>query len=87
MFYGYCHESGRMRMMDLSGLRRQHADSLFESGVSNVVDVPTRWTCHSDRPLVQVIIVVEDTKAAVKEEHDCHCSCCIRCADAIEYAL
>ena len=87
MFYGYCHESGRMRMMDLSDYveNTQAAYSNMASRVSSMyqpyMDMlqqspggPGRYSGRGHESCCH------------KEEHDCHCSCCIRCADAVEYA-
>jgi len=86
MFYGYCHESGRMRMMDLSDFvdNTQTAYSNLASRMTSMfqpMDMPQRSPAgpghHRGRG---------HESCCHKEEHDCHCSCCIRCADAVEYA-
>lgn len=92
MFYGYCHESGRMRMMDFSDYvgNTQTAYSNLASGMSSMYQPymqtlpqagarqgqqqgPARHHGHGHQ-------------SCCHDEHDCHCSCCIRCADAVEYA-
>jgi hypothetical protein len=87
MFYGYCHETGRMRMMDypdyVSNLQTGYQNMYQSMGnpAQSYMDAVQRWSrggdhkdcgcgCHSGHH---------------HDPHDCHCSCCIKCADAVEY--
>ncbi|MEN3335731.1 MAG: hypothetical protein V7641_5096 [Blastocatellia bacterium] len=93
MFYGYCHETGRLRMMDLPDYvdNTQTAYSNMVSGMSsmyqpymdmlqgNVPQGPAASHKHHGHH--------DDCGCQSHEHgHDCHCSCCIRCADVVEYA-
>jgi hypothetical protein len=95
MFYGYCHETGRMRMMDLPDFvgNTQTAYSNMVSGMSSMYqpymgmlqDSPqqSRGTGHKHH--------AHNGDCGCHSHchqhgHDCHCSCCIRCADVVEYA-
>ncbi len=87
MFYGYCHESGRMRMMDLPDFvdntqtaysnLASRMSSMFQPFTGTLQQSPAGPGHHHGRG---------HESCCHKEEHDCHCSCCIRCADAVEYA-
>ncbi len=113
MFYGYCHESGRMRMMDLPDFfdNTQTAYSNMVSGMSSVYD--PYMGMLQDRAAYDPYMGMLQGRAAYdpymgmlqdrgarhryhddcgcrsrchEDKHDCHCSCCIRCADVVEYA-
>lgn len=102
-FYGYCHDSGRMRMMSLPDYVNN-----VQTGYSNLYNNPmsalqammglmqsggspaTSWSpgtrgggewrkkgdcrCH------------EHGERGCDCNEDCGCSCCIRCADTVEFA-
>jgi len=82
IFYGYCSETGRMRMMDLpdyaENIRKTYSDmyqnvakttqSWFESA--------QRWTPSGQR---------YRHDPCCEPQKDCHCTCCIRDADTVEY--
>ena len=87
-FYGYCHETGRMRMMDYPDYAKN-----VQTGYSNMLSgVPSAYQPYLD--MLQSGFVAgsrpHDRTCRCcgrrhEHEHDCHCSCCIRCADAVEY--
>lgn len=92
MFYGYCHESGRMRMMDLSDYvdNTQTAYSNLASRMSSMYQ-PYMQTLQQagagpGQQQGQGRHHGHHHESCCHDEHDCHCSCCIRCADAVEYA-
>jgi hypothetical protein len=90
VFYGYCHDSRRMRMMDYTDYM-----SNMQRGYSNLYQSPTT-------ALQQMVDMVQSATAATPapstsqhhkhhgcnchQEEDCSCNCCIRCADTVEYA-
>jgi hypothetical protein len=75
VFYGYCHDSRRMRMMDyddfMSNLNTGY-NSLYQppAGLDAVIGAarPRQHGCHCH------------------EQEYCSCNCCIQCADVVEYA-
>jgi len=110
VFYGYCSDTRRMRMMDypdyVRNMRRAYSDlyaamyrgaqgsmnSWMES-LSAVMPRWHRWWKHDDcgcgqwpwhgyagHPWHHDCGCHGDHHG-----HDCHCSCCISCADAVEY--
>lgn len=102
IFYGYCHESGRMRMMDLSDYVGN-----TQTGYSNLASRMSSMFQPLMDTLQQTVAGPGQQRgpghqhghehgaghhhgrgheSCCHEEHDCHCSCCIRCADAVEYA-
>src|SRR5438552_2364872 len=94
VFYGYCHETKRMRMMDFTDYMRN-----VQTGYSNLYSNPA----SSMQPIVDALSGMMrgpgSSTASMHQKHhkhgcgcgcheqDCGCSCCIRCADVIEYAL
>jgi len=88
VFYGYCHDSRRMRMMNYPDYM-----SNMQKGYSNLYQNPTS-------ALQQMVDMVQTATTATPatqhsrnppgsnchEDDDCGCSCCIRCADTVEYA-
>jgi hypothetical protein len=87
VFYGYCHESNRMRMMDFPDYvgNTQTAYSNLASGMSSIykpyMDTLPQSTAGSAYQPSR-----GHESCCHEDEQDCHCSCCIRCADAVEYA-
>jgi hypothetical protein len=92
VFPGYCHESGRMRMMDYTDYV-----SNMRTGLSNMYQGPATMM----QPMMDAlnnIVPAFDSQSRFKHddccchEHHCHhepdcsCQCCIRCADLVEYA-
>jgi hypothetical protein len=93
VFYGYCHETNRMRMMDYTDYLNN-----MQTGYSNLYSNPTssiqavmdalsgmmRSAITSNTPMHRT----HKTHGCGCgcDEQDCVCSCCIRCADVIEYA-
>ena len=100
IFYGYCHDSRQMRMMD-------YADFLsnVQAGYANLYTNPA----SAMQPMMNALSAVMQRSAPPQQEHrghhhhhhhhhedecgcgchevdDCGCSCCIRCADLVEYA-
>lgn len=88
VFYGYCHDSRRMRMMDYNDYV-----SNMQKGYTNLYQNPTTV-------LQQMVDMASAAPTATpapqhkskhhgcgcREEDDCGCACCIRCADTVEYA-
>jgi hypothetical protein len=93
LFYGYCSESGTMRMMDypeyVSNMQTAYSNmyknmtSTMQSYMENLRGWAGRQYGH--KPGCDCC---DDNhgKGHGCHEHDCHCSCCIKCADAVEYA-
>src|SRR5215467_11117576 len=94
IFYGYCHQTNRMRMMDYTDYM-----SNVQTGYSNLVNNPS----SSIQAMMDALANMMRNPAVPPtasphhkhhrhgcrcgcEEQDCACSCCIRCADVIEYA-
>jgi hypothetical protein len=95
IFYGYCHDTRRMRMMD-------YADfiSNVRTGYTNFYTNPA----SAMQPIVNALSALMPGGAATQpgpygyhhhkhghkccccDEDDCSCHCCIRCADLVEYA-
>src|SRR5262245_10429236 len=93
VFFGFCHESGRMRMMDLPDFvdNTQTAFSNMTSRMSSMFQPftqalqqqqPVAGPGHQHGPGHHRGRGHES--CCHHDEHDCHCSCCIRCADAVE---
>ena len=89
VFYGYCHETNRMRMMDYTDYLNN-----LQTGYSNLYGNPAA----SMQPFVNALSGMMGSPGSYSaphhkhgcdcgcHEHDCGCSCCIRCADVVEYA-
>ena len=87
ILYGYCHETNRMRMMDYTDYMKN-----MQTGYSNLYSNPA----SSMRPMMDALSSMMrgmDSPSARSRhkgdcdcEQDCTCSCCIRCADVVEYA-
>jgi hypothetical protein len=94
VFYGYCHDTNRMRMMDYTDYMGN-----MQTGYSNLVNNPS----SSMQAMMDALSNMMRNAAASPtapphhkhhqhgcgcgcDEQDCACSCCIRCADVIEYA-
>ena len=98
-FYGYCHDSGRMRMMDYPDYvnNMQTTYSNLASGTASMVqpyiDMMQGRTPSSAYQSGQAREYERHHHGGCgcgcghdcHECHDCHCSCCVRCADALEY--
>jgi hypothetical protein len=106
VFYGYCCDSRRMRMMDYSdyvrNMRRAYSDMYgamyrHAQGSMNswMAAMPGwhEWWKHRDCGCGQPSHGYGGYPWSHQEcgchgdhhDHDCHCSCCIRGADAVEY--
>jgi hypothetical protein len=96
--YGYCHDSGRMRMMNVPDYMRN-----VQTGYSNLTQAPAAM-------MQQMMGSYSNMGSQGYESHerhhhgrggchehkkrdcgchereDCGCECCIRCADTVEYA-
>jgi hypothetical protein len=115
MFYGYCHDSRRMRMMDYPDYVKN-----VQTGYSNLYSSPASAMQPLSavmQPMVDALTTMMGTPVSSPaqpthqqghhhhghhqhgcdcgchhehdcgcREHDCSCSCCIRCADVVEYA-
>src|SRR5882757_5643844 len=87
VFYGYCHDSRRMRMMDYNDYV-----SNMQKGYTNLYQNPTTVL----QQMVDMASAPTTTPSpqhkskhhgcSCREEDDCGCACCIRCADTVEYA-
>lgn len=99
-FYGYCHDSGKMRMMDYPDYvnNMQTAYSNLYSGTPSAAQpyidlmqgrAPSSGY-HSDPSRERESHHHHGDCGCGhchdRDCHDCHCSCCVRCADALEYA-
>jgi hypothetical protein len=113
MFYGYCHDSKRMRMMNYPDYVKN-----VQTGYANLYSNPAsamQPLSAAMQPMVDAMSTMMQTPAysptQASHQHghhrhhghgcdcgchhghdcgchepDCSCSCCIRCADVIEYA-
>jgi len=93
VFYGYCHETNRMRMMDYTDYM-----SNVQTGYSNLYSNPASGMQLIIDALSGMMRSSSSSGAPTHHKHhkhgcgggcheqDCGCSCCIRCADVIEYA-
>ena len=82
VFYGYCHDSGRMRMMDYNDFMGN-----LKKGYSNLYQVPPGMAApfapSANLPAVEYR---HGSGCGCHEEEDCSCNCCIQCADIVQYA-
>jgi hypothetical protein len=91
VFYGYCHDTNRMRMMDYTDYM-----SNVQTGYSNLYSNPAAGMQPIIDALSGMMRSPSSSTAPTHHKHhkhgcgcheeDCGCSCCIRCADVIEYA-
>jgi hypothetical protein len=87
MFYGYCHQSGRMRMMNYPDYMTN-----MQAAYSNL---------YQNSPYLQPAMETWNNLMGGSSSqshhhhhgcgchdhhHDCSCDCCIHCADLVEYA-
>ena len=85
MFYGYCHETGRMRMMDypdyMSNLQTgyQNMYKNMTSSLQSYLDAMQNWPRGGHHKGCGCGC------GGSGHHRDCHCNCCIKCADAVEY--
>jgi hypothetical protein len=93
IFYGYCHETKRMRMMDYTDYMRN-----VQTGFSNLYSNPASVM----QPMIDAVSSMMRSPSSAGaptyhkhhkhgcgcrcDEQDCGCRCCIRCADVIQYA-
>jgi len=100
VFYGYCHETNRMRMMDYPDYV-----SNMQTGMSNLMNNPTssmQTMLDTLASMMQSVGTGTSTPTVSIphghhrhhhkhgcgcgcDQRDCACWCCIRCADVIEY--
>lgn len=83
VFYGYCHDSGRMRMMDFTDFMTN-----LGKGYSNLYQSPAATAALGNSGTYPF---APDPRRQAgcrchEQEDDCGCNCCVRCADAVEYA-
>jgi len=91
-YYGYCSETGRMRAMDYSeyahSIRNAYAN-MYAAMYKNAQGVMRSWwdSIGAWAPRREEGWKAHDD-CGCHEQHepDCHCSCCIRDADAVEYS-
>lgn len=90
VFYGYCHDSRRMRMMDLpdfmdnlqkgySNLYQGQVGQAPQAASSALGSAPHAYP-YQQQPRHQ------HHGCGCREQDDCSCECCIRCADTVQYA-
>jgi hypothetical protein len=92
LFYGYCHDTDQMRMMNYADLL-----SNVQAGYANLYTDPASVM----QPFVNALSAMMQSGVGTQhghhhkhqhecgcgcQEYDCGCSCCIRCADVVEYA-
>jgi len=103
VFYGYCHDTNRMRMMDYTDYM-----SNMQTGYSNLYSNPASAMQPIIDALSNMMRSPSSSSAPTYHAHhghhkhhghhehgcgcrchdkECGCSCCIRCADVVEYAL
>jgi len=82
IFYGYSSDSGGMRMMDypdyLESIRKSYSD-MYQNALKTmqpVMETVQRWMPSGKR---------DEHGRCCDPKPDCHCTCCIRDADVIEY--
>jgi hypothetical protein len=100
--YGYCHDTGKMRMMDypdyVSNMQTTYSN-LYSSAASTAQPYVDMMQGRAPSTGYQRDPGPEheghhhhhkdcDCGCGHREHecHDCHCSCCIKCADVVEYA-
>jgi hypothetical protein len=91
VFYGYCHESSTMRMMDLADYMNN-----MQTGISNMYQGSSTFMQPMIDAMTNVMhgssVPARSNQGYDRHEHrvhyerDCSCQCCIRCADQIEFA-
>jgi hypothetical protein len=100
-FYGYCHDTGKMRMMDYPDYvnNMQTTYSNLYSGTASIsqpyIDMIQGRAPSSGYQSGRIHENETHHHAGCgcgcgcghecQECHDCHCSCCVRCADVLEY--
>ncbi len=83
-FYGYCHDSRKMRMMNYPDYVRN-----MQTGYSNLYQDPAsvmqQWAGMMQNATAST---PQSSKGSCNchQEEDCGCSCCIRSSDTVEYA-
>src|SRR5438105_13387800 len=99
VFYGYCHDTNRMRMMDYSDFMNN-----MQTGYSNLYANPASAVQSMADAFSSVLAGAGSRTGSTASpaqhqrhhkhgcgcschEQDCTCECCIRCADVVEYAL
>ena len=106
MFYGYCHDTNRMRMMDypdyVANMQAGYA-SLYGNPAAAMRPIVDAVSAMMAAPGLMVAPAGKSRGSGHHEHgcdccgghgcdccggggHDCACSCCIRCADVVEYA-
>ncbi|MBS1820573.1 MAG: hypothetical protein JST61_01145 [Acidobacteria bacterium] len=92
VFYGYCHDTRRMRMMDYNdyvGNIQKGYTNLYQSPTSalqQMVDMAQAASTTATPTPTQQQPGKRHHGCRCHEEDDCGCECCIRCADTVEYA-
>jgi hypothetical protein len=93
VFYGYCHETNRMRMMNYSDYMNN-----AQTAYSNLYSNPASGMQMMMNALSSMAPGAGSSAVASHHRHhqhgcgcrcheqDCACQCCIRCADVVEYA-
>jgi hypothetical protein len=92
MFYGYCHDTGQMRMMTYPEYL-----SNMQTGYSNLYNaIPSMMQPYAGATAATSSYSRRKPHGRCHEQHEsncdcdddceCECSCHIRCADAVEYA-
>lgn len=93
VYYGYCHDTRRMRMMNYSDYvnNAQTAYSNLASNPSSalqmLLDALSGMAGGTSPSTSTAVPHARHHKHGCRcHEQDCACECCIRCADVIEYA-
>ena len=94
VFFGYCSDSGTMRMMDYA----EYVDSMRTASSNMYSSMAGTMQTYMDTMLGKEAGRHHHHKSDCHccggyyskghgyDKYDCHCSCCIKCADAVEYA-
>lgn len=86
MFYGYCHDTGTLRMMDytdyVNNMQTTYSN-LYRSSTSAMQ--PMLDTLTSMMRGYAPTSTRRTCRCGSHDRDDCGCECCIRCADLVEY--
>lgn len=81
VFYGYCHDSGRMRMMDFGDFMTN-----LQKGYHNLYQNPASAASAYASAVAQPTARPATRGGCRCQQEDCGCKCCVRCADTVQYA-
>lgn len=88
VFYGYCHDTKRMRMMDYNDYvnNSQTAYSNFYKDPASAMQPYIDSMTSAMRGTAPAYHHGHGCGCGCHDRHHCNCDCCIQCADAVEYA-